>query len=130
MDYKQLNGLTLAYLGDSYYELRIREYVLNKNYTKVNDLHQLTVKYVSAVAQSKIIEQFKQNDILTDEELAIVQRGRNSKTNHQRHNVDPKTYRESTSFEALIGYLYLDGAFERLNQLIEAAIKIIENGDR
>lgn len=127
--YELLNGLTLAYIGDSYYELCIRKHVLDKNYTKVQDLHRLTIKYVSAKAQSKIIRRLMDEGFLTETERNIVKRGRNSKTHHKRQNVDKRTYDQSTAFEALIGYLYLLGQFNRLNEVIKQAIAIIENGD-
>lgn len=127
--YELLNGLTLAYIGDAYYELCIRKYILDKNYTKVQDLHRLTVKYVSAKAQSKIIRWMMEHNFLTETELVVVKRGQNSKPHHKRQNVDRMTYNKSTAFEALIGYLYLLGPKPRLDEVIEKAIEIIENGD-
>ena len=128
-EYQLLNGLTLAYIGDSYYELCIRKYMIDKKYTKVNDLHQLTVKFVSAVAQAKIIEALTKDNFLTEEERCIVRRGKNSKSQQKRNNVDWEIYQQSTAFEALIGYLYLLGKRERLDAVIQKAIEIIETGD-
>jgi len=127
--YLLLNGLTLAYIGDSYYELCIRKYMIDKNYTKVNDLHRLTIQFVSAVAQAKIVETMLRERFLTPEEEAIVRRGRNSKPEHRRPNVDLETYRQSTGFEALIGYLYLMANQQRLDEVIQKAIEIVETGD-
>jgi ribonuclease III family protein len=128
-NYEMLNGVTLAYIGDSYYDLYIRKYLIDKNYTKVNDLHKLATSYVSATSQAKVVKHFMESGYLSDVELDIVKRGRNGKINHKRSNVDILTYKHSTSFEALIGFLYLRGDLERLEEVIIKAINIIENGD-
>lgn len=128
-NYSLLNGVTLAYVGDSYYELCIRKYLIDKNYTKVQDLHRFAVRFVSAEAQAKIIQHLISENYLNEVEVEYVKRGRNAKANHKRPNVDMITYKHSTSFESLVGYLYLTNQTERLNQIIEKAIKIIENGD-
>ncbi len=127
VDYKLLNGVALAYIGDSYYDMQIRHYLINKGLTKVNQLHNLATKYVSAASQAKVINDMVQNDLLTPEELNIVKRGRNAKSNHKKQNVDVLTYKHSTSFEALIGYLYLLEKKSRLETLITTSIKIIES---
>jgi len=126
VNYKLLNGTTLAYIGDSYYDLFIRKYLIDKNYTKVNELHKYATKYVSATAQAKVISELLNSNFLTEEEVDIVKRGRNSKINHKRQNVDILTYKHSTSFESLIGYLYLLEMKIRLEEVINEAIDIIE----
>lgn len=126
-DYKMLNGVTLAYIGDSYYELYIRKYLIDKNYTKVKELHFEAIKYVSATSQAKVIKEFLNNNFLTTEEIDIVKRGRNAKVNHKRANVDILTYKHSTSFESLIGYLYLNKLNDRLESVILKTINLIEN---
>ena len=69
---------------------------------------QAATRYVSAKAQSKVISIiWLENDFLTEEELAVVRRGRNAKSGTVPKNTDVQTYRYSTAFEALIGYLYL-----------------------
>ncbi|QVK18027.1 ribonuclease III [Mycoplasmatota bacterium] len=127
VNYKLLNGVSLAYIGDAYYDLWIRQYLINKGYTKVNDLHKLATKYVSATAQAKIINHLMKNKDLLEEEIEIVKRGRNAKINHKKHNVDILTYKHSTSFESLIGYLYLMEKKERLNKIILFAIELVES---
>jgi len=117
----------LAYMGDAVYELRIREYLINQGYTKVNELHKLAIKYVSATTQAKVIYEWEKTKFLTDEEYSIVRRGRNAKINHGRLNVDVLTYKHSTSFEALIGYLYLINESRRLQEIIQEAIRMIES---
>jgi ribonuclease-3 family protein len=127
--YELLNGVTLAYIGDSYYDLYIRKYLIDQHITKVNDLHKKSTLYVSATAQAKVVKQFMESSFLTEVEVDIIKRGRNGKINRRVSHVDILTYKHSTSFEALIGFLYLMNDIERLNEVIMHAIKLIENGE-
>ena len=124
MDVKLLNGLSLAYIGDAYYEIIIREHFINLGYTKVNDLHKNVIKYTSGLAQSKFIHFFLEKDILKEDEINIFKRGRNSHVNSSRKNLDLKDYLDATGFEALIGYLYLEKNFNRINELIDIIFKL------
>ena len=65
-------------------------------------------------------------DMLTDEEKDIVRRGRNAENHHLPKNANIQEYMYSTAFEALIGYLYLCKKIERLEKIIEMAIKSID----
>ena len=91
---------------------------------KVNDLHKSAVKYVNAKAQATIIHNIE--DQLTEDELRIYKRGRNQKSHTSPKNADIIDYKHATGFEALIGYLYLDKNYERLEYIISEGIKIIE----
>lgn len=115
-----LSGADLAFIGDAYYEMIIREYVINKGITHLSKLHDESVKYVSRTAQHIIIDSLK--DDLTDLEKEIFKRGRNY--NYKKSDVD---YINASGFEAIIGYLYLKKDLERLKVLIDKAISIIEN---
>ena len=68
-------------------------------------------------------------DGLTEEEQRLVKRARNKKFTTKARNADPVTYKWATAFEALVGYLYLAGETERLGQVIEEAIAIVEGGN-
>lgn len=118
--YKLLTGGDLAFIGDGYYEITIRKYVLDKGYTSLSKLHDECVRYVSRTSQYKIIKALENE--LDEEERDIFKRGRN-------YNYKNKTteYINASGFEALIGYLYLLDRKERLNYIIEKAIFIIEN---
>lgn len=111
-----LNILSLAYLGDAVFELYVREHLLNKNITKVKELQEEAINYVSAKNQVKLLE--KINDILTEEELEYVKKGRNAKSHKAPKNTDILTYKHSTGFETLIGYLYLNDK-ERLEKIMQ-----------
>ena len=114
-----MSPLVLAYLGDTVFESHIREYLITKNINKkVNDLHKSAVKYVNAKAQATIIHNIE--DQLTEDEL------RNQKSHTSPKNADIIDYKHATGFEALIGYLYLDKNYERLEYIISEGIKIIE----
>ena len=119
MELAGLNGTTLAFIGDAVFSLQIREYLVEQGNQKPNTLQKLSVNYVSAKAQARFLKMFIDSDILSEEEQLIVKRGRNSKTQTIAKNADMITYRNSTGFEALWGYLYLSGQEERLNILLK-----------
>ena len=118
MDTNQVNSLVLAYLGDSVYELLIRNYFIKKGINKVNNLQKYVTNYVSAVSQSKHINYLIENKILTEEELDIVKRGRNSKVYSHPKNTDILTYKWATALECLFGYLYIKQDNNRIEELI------------
>lgn len=127
VNYQQLNGAALAYLGDAVYEIAIRHYILTTGHTNPNQLHNAAVKFVGAKGQAKIIKTWiDQDDILTEEEIAIYKRGRNHKANTKAKNASIQDYRQATGFEALMGWLYLSGETDRLETLIQAGIQLIE----
>ena len=118
MNEDQINVLVLAYLGDSVYELLIREFFIKKGINKVNNLQNKVIKYVSAKDQARIIEMLLDNKLLTDEEIDIVKKGRNAKVNSHPKNTDILTYKWATALECLFGYLYIKEEKERINELI------------
>ena len=124
---KMLNGADLAYVGDAYYELRVRLYLLEKGITNPNKLHKEAVSYVSASAHSKIMDIIK--DSLSEEEMGIFKRGRNYNYKHSRKNLKMDEYLASSGFEAVIGYLYLKGENERLSQIMGLSISVIEDNN-
>lgn len=122
-----MNGLTLAYLGDAYYELKIRTHLVEKGFTKVNQLHNEALKFTSSKAQAKTIEYLIKENLLTEPEHNAYRRGRNQSSSG-RKNVDAKTYVEATGFESLIGYLYLNDK-KRLDEIIQITINHITEGE-
>jgi ribonuclease III family protein len=124
IDLDTVSNQTLAFIGDSVYSMYIRVYLSSKEGLKINVLHSESIKYVSASAQSKIIDGLI--DKLDDLEISIYKRGRNSSSNIVSRNVDVIEYRKATGFETLIGYLFCIGNNERLDYIIEESINIIE----
>jgi ribonuclease III family protein len=115
-----MNNLVLAYLGDAVYELKVREFLIHKGIAKVNELQTESLNYVSATSQRRILEQLESDNILTEEETGIVNRGRNM-SSHKSKTTDVITYHKATGFECLIGYLYLNNK-ERLEEIIEVIL--------
>ena len=118
MDVNNINIVTLAYLGDAIYEVFIREKLIKKGISKVDYLTKEATNYVSAKGQANILKKLMEEEFFTEEELDIIKRGRNYKrSSHPRHT-DVVTYKYSTGFEALIGYLYFSNNDERLNEIL------------
>lgn len=125
IDAKQLNSLALAYIGDAVYELKVRNHLLQTGEVKPNELHREAITFVSAKAQANIIHHWLENDVLTNEEKAVVRRGRNAKSLSIPKNISVQIYRYATAFEALLGYHYLSDNKNRLDELLERAINFI-----
>lgn len=111
-----MNNLVLAYLGDAVYELYIREYLINSGIAKVKELQQSSLKYVSATSQRRILETLIDKSFLTNEEIDIVNRGRNA-SSHSSKTTDIITYKKATGLECLIGYLYKNNK-ERCKEIL------------
>ena len=122
------NGESLAYIGDAIYELKIREYILEKGYQDVNKLHKYVVKFTSGESQALIIDYLIKNELITEEEISYFKRGRNSNHSKNRRTISVISYKKATGFEAMIGYLYLSKQNDRLNSLMEKIINIVEEG--
>lgn len=122
MNLLEVNVLVLAYMGDTVYEDYIRKYLITKGIGNVNDLQTESLKYVSAVSQAKYLTEMMDKEFLTSEELDIVKRARNYKTTSHPKSCDIITYKYATGLEALIGYLYLDGNIERVNEIMNFII--------
>lgn len=122
-----LNGADLAYIGDAYYELYIRQYLIKKGTTKSNELKKQSLNYVSAHAHSGIYE--KLEEYLTLEEVGIFKRGRNGAPKNHRKNLNPKEYLASSGLEAVIGYLYLNERYKRLDEIMHTIIRIVEENN-
>jgi len=124
MNVEAMNGSMLAFVGDAYYDLKIREMLIRRGINKSKKFHQLAVFYVSAKAQSRILQQLIDEAYLTGEELDIVRRGRNVNSGSVPKNTDVMIYRQSTAFEAMIGFLYLTERFDRLDTVVSYCIEI------
>lgn len=125
-DVDQLNALALAYMGDAVYEQAVREHLLRSGRVKPNTLHRLSTTFVSAKAQALVLKRLTEEEFLTEEELAIMRRGRNAKSGSVPKNTDVQTYNFSTAFEAVLGWLYLKERQERVDEIVRYAIEIIE----
>ncbi|BCU53199.1 mini-ribonuclease III [Staphylococcus auricularis] len=125
MNIKLLNPLTLAYMGDAVLDQHVREYIVLKLQSKPHRLHEVAKRYVSAKSQSQTLDLLMSEDWFTDEEIDIVRRGRNAKSYTKAKNTDIQTYRKSSGLEAILGFLYLDHRRDRLAELLDAIIEIV-----
>lgn len=123
-DPKLTSPLVLAFLGDATYAHFVRYHLIAKGLVKPNQLHKEANRYVSATAQANILMLLM--PMLSEEEAAIVKRGRNAKSGSVAKNASIIDYRHATAFEALVGYLYLKGEEERMAELLEQAFAIVE----
>lgn len=117
---KLMSPLVWAYIGDSVYELHIREHLVQTTNLKPHKLHIEAIKYVKAKAQAELLKNIE--PMLTDEEKDIVRRTRNTENHHLPKNANPTDYMYATAFEGLIGYLYLAGEKERLKEILKMCI--------
>ena len=125
-DVNLINGIALAFEGDAVYSMYIRRHLIFQGLTKPNQLHREATKYVSAKAQANLISLMIEEGILTEKEEDIYKRGRNANSHTKAKNADIVTYRMSTGFEAVMGYLHMTRAIERLEELIDWCIKRVE----
>ncbi|MFL2029582.1 Mini-ribonuclease 3 [Loigolactobacillus zhaoyuanensis] len=128
VDYRQLNGIALAYMGDASYEVYIRRHLLSRGITKPARLQHQATYFVSAKAQAALIEAMLAQDLLNEEELSFYKRGRNANSHTHAKNTAVTTYRISTGFEALMGYLALSDQQTRLDELAAWCITQVEEG--
>ena len=126
IDIRLVNGIALAFEGDAVYAMYIRRHLIFKGLTKPSQLHREANKYVSAKAQAMLVQELLEHQLLTPEEESIYKRGRNANSYTKAKNTDVISYRMSTGFEALIGYLHMTGDNQRLEQVISWCIERVE----
>ncbi len=128
VDIRTYSPLTLAYIGDAVYDLIFRTMVVGKGNTSANKLHNKTVQYVKAPAQALLIESILNR--LTEEESSVYKRGRNAKPYTMAKNATMAEYKKATGWEALVGYLYLQGRMERILELIQIGLHNIDADEK
>lgn len=128
-DYKTLNSIPLgimAYIGDSIYEIIVRNFFIHQGNWDSHHLHQEVIKYVNAGAQRTLLRELENH--LTPEERNIIRRGRNSHAGNVPKNANVTDYRYSTGFEAFLGYLFLKQDHPRLKVIISLIEKYLKEG--
>ncbi len=124
-DPSQLSPLTLAFIGDSVFDLFVRERLVCLANRPVNKLHSLAVTQVKAASQAKAAKALSEK--LSEKELSVLKRGRNAHTNHKAKNASESDYHYATGLEALFGFLYLNDETDRLKELFELTLQTIES---
>ena len=126
MDVNLLSPGALAFVGDAYYGLLVREKLAEINRPS-GELHALSVRLVKAGAQAvafKIIE-----SELSEKELSVYKRGRNAHVNSIPKNASVGEYHSATGLETLFGYLYLSKQDERAEELFKIIWETCEKGE-
>lgn len=121
---KDHNVLVFAFVGDAIFSLFVRTYLADISTAKAGILHTKTTQFVRAKYQSELLDILEK--FLKENELAIVNTARNTKTNNIAKNSDIEEYKKSTSFEALLGYLYLTHQNARLDELLDISKQNME----
>lgn len=118
---KTYSPLTLAYIGDSIYDLIIRTLIMNNGSKAVGKMHKEASTYVNANTQGRMYHAV--TPFLSEEEMAVMKRGRNANSGRAPKNSDLTTYKHATGFEALLGYLYISDRLDRIVELIKIGIE-------
>lgn len=121
LDANTYSPLALAYIGDTIYDMIFRTIVVGQSNMAAHKYHKKVCTYVSAVAQSEMFEKIK--DYLTEQEMAVYKRGRNSKPYNKAKNASSIEYQRATGLEALVGYLYLSDNMDRIIELVKLGLE-------
>ena len=116
----RMSMLALAHIGDGVYELLTRTKLCTEGFRSAAKLHFKTVSLVNAKAQSAAVE--KLLPLLTEDETAVFKRGRNAKVNSVPQKATVGEYHAATGLEALLGWLYLQGKTQRINELYNVIV--------
>ena len=117
VDLRQVSVLTLSFIGDSVYDLMVREYIISLANRPVGQLNLRKVNIVNCKFQAECLAVIEPH--LTEEETVIYKRGKNADVHSIPKNADKNDYHIATGFEALFGYLYLKKDILRLRELFE-----------
>ena len=118
---KQLSPQTLAFIGDSVYDVLVREYLVSEANRPVGELNRRKVMLVKCESQSAAVKRLM--PLLSEDETAVFKRGRNAYTKNTPKNSDVADYHAATGLEALFGYLYLEGELDRFRQLFKLCLE-------
>ena len=121
----EVQALNLAYIGDAVFEVLVRTFIINGSRLATNELHKAAKNYVNAHAQAEMYKALSNH--INEEEMAIMRRGRNAKSQTKAKNASINDYRHATGTEALFGYLYMKNDIKRLMELFEICLKTVEN---
>ena len=117
VDIREMNPLSLAFMGDGVLELLVRQHLVERSRLLPGKLHAEAVRYVSARSQFKEVQLIE--PLLTEQEKAVLHRGKNANKATVAKHASVEEYRTSTGFECLLGWLYLKGRNERIMELMD-----------
>lgn len=119
----QIPSSSLAYLGDAVFELHLRTFLLRHSGAKSGQLHRYGIQFANASFQAEMARQWLTEDLLSEEEADVYRRGRNADPGSMAKHASPAVYRQATGLEALLGFLQLSGAEERIQVLLYPAFE-------
>ncbi len=119
-DIRTYNPVTLAYIGDTIYDLIVRSLIVGEGNASVNVMNRRAASIVKAEAQAKVHDTIL--PMLSEEEADILRRGRNAHKKTSAKNASISDYHKATGVEALIGYLYMTGNTERIIEIMKHAM--------
>lgn len=120
---KLFSPLTLAFLGDGVFDLLVRDFLVSQANRPVGELNRLKISVVCCQAQSRAVKKLLDENFLTEEELSVYRRGKNTAVHNVPKNATPVDYHNATGFEALLGFLYLQKKTDRIMEIFEFAVK-------
>ena len=99
----------------------IRTWLYYTGTSTAKNLHDRAVTFVSARAQAVAADKILSR--LDEEEISVYKRGRNANANTIPKGSTQEEYHIATGFEALFGYLYINGRIDRLNELFTYVVE-------
>ena len=118
VDIHEMSPLALAFVGDAVLELLVRAKLVGTTRLQPNRLHTVATHYVSAHAQSRELEILE--PLLSEADASVLRRGKNASKASVAKHATVQEYRASTGFECLLGWLYLQGRTDRVQELFDA----------
>ena len=118
VDIHEMSPVALAFVGDAVLELLVRARLVGSTRLQPNRLHTVATHYVSAHAQCRELEILE--PLLTEAEANVLRRGKNASKASVAKHATVQEYRASTGLECLLGWLYLRGENDRIQQLFDA----------
>ena len=112
---RSISSIGLAHIGDAVFELLVRTWLCAHGKATGKGLHQATIRLVCAESQAEKAERIL--PLLTEEETAVFKRGRNAQVHSVPGHASRAQYGEATALEALLGWLWLKGRKDRVNEL-------------
>lgn len=117
MNWREISGRTLAYLGDAVWSLLVRRTLIQEGEGKGSELQKKTIAYVNAEAQASFYETMHADGFLSAEEEEAYHRGRNDSSSTRAHSTSVGNYRKATGFEAILGMHEIKGEGTRNEEI-------------
>ena len=126
--FANMHPLVLAYVGDAVYELSVRARLAQSMAGSVNRMHAEATRYARCESQADVIKHLQPT--LNEREKDIVRRARNAKPGYIPKHAGAVDYHNATGFEALVGYLYLNRDYARLDEVLAIAFDRVGERER